>query len=75
MEAKSVTKTNRIVSCPTCKKTFIYEKVQTRPFCSERCQDRDFLAWTNEQHVIPSPEPLSDSDIEIVIKSKSEEYE
>ena len=70
-----MSKVSHIVNCPSCKTSFIYESVETRPFCSERCQSQDFIAWTTEQHIIPSKEALSEEDIEIVLKNKSENYE
>ncbi len=43
---------SRKVYCPTCKKTLLYEGNPYRPFCSERCKNRDLGAWASEEYVI-----------------------
>ena len=39
------------ISCPACK-TRIEWSAQNpnRPFCSERCRNKDFVAWANEEN-------------------------
>lgn len=65
-------KKNLKVNCPTCKQEFSYYEKDSRPFCSERCRNHDFIAWTEEQRAIPSREHLSEHDLEEVIKAKRE---
>ena len=52
-----------IVSCPTCKKTVIWNEQAHRPFCSERCKLIDLGEWAAEEKKIPgeSVHPESDS--------------
>jgi hypothetical protein len=41
------------VPCPSCKKPTIYSKDNpSRPFCSKRCKDEDFIDWSNEERKI-----------------------
>ena len=61
-------KKQRIVSCPACKKSLVYDlKNPFRPFCSERCQILDRADWADESHRIAG-EPVyqlpDDSDSE-----------
>lgn len=61
-----------LVNCPTCSEEFSYYEKETRPFCSERCKNHDLVAWTEGQHVIPSKEPLSEQDVETIIRVRRE---
>jgi endogenous inhibitor of DNA gyrase (YacG/DUF329 family) len=41
------------VNCPTCGTGVIWsEQNAHRPFCSERCRNKDFIAWANEEQKI-----------------------
>lgn len=43
-----------IVECPSCKSQVEWnEKSEYRPFCSESCKNKDFLAWAEEEQRIP----------------------
>ena len=61
------------VSCPVCKKKFNYFSAHSRPFCSERCQQIDLGRWASGEYIVASSEPLSEEDIEEVIRVHSEE--
>ena len=64
----------KTVKCPYCEKPAEYsEENPFRPFCSERCRLIDLGAWADEQHKLPSKEPLSEQDLEIILKSKESE--
>lgn len=42
-----------IVKCPTCHAEMIWsEENPHRPFCSERCRNKDFIGWANEEQRI-----------------------
>lgn len=42
------------VTCPTCKKSALWEKEnKSRPFCSERCKLIDLGEWASGGHAIP----------------------
>jgi endogenous inhibitor of DNA gyrase (YacG/DUF329 family) len=53
-----------IVSCPTCKKTVLWNQQPNRPFCSERCKLIDLGEWAAEEKRIAgeSVHPESDYD-------------
>ncbi len=41
------------VKCPTCKTLITWTKNNPhRPFCSECCRNKDFVAWANEENVM-----------------------
>lgn len=41
------------LECPSCKKKIIWDSNNPhRPFCSQSCKDKDFVAWANEENVI-----------------------
>lgn len=41
------------VKCPTCSAETIWSEANPhRPFCSERCRNKDFIDWANEEHRI-----------------------
>lgn len=61
------------VKCPHCKKQFNYYESSFRPFCSERCKLIDLGHWLTESYTVPSNTPLSDEDIEAVLKSENPE--
>jgi endogenous inhibitor of DNA gyrase (YacG/DUF329 family) len=49
-----------LVKCPNCKAEITWSKdYDHRPFCSERCKNKDFIAWGSEEHVI-SGNPIYD---------------
>lgn len=59
------------VKCPRCKKTFSYYSSEFRPFCSERCKQVDLGHWLEGNYAVPSKSPLSEEDLEEVVR----EYE
>lgn len=41
------------VKCPRCETQVLWsEDFPHRPFCSERCRHKDFIAWADEENVI-----------------------
>ena len=60
------------VKCPRCKEEFLYYERTSRPFCSERCRNHDFVAWLEEEHAIPSREQLNEQDVEFILKARKE---
>ena len=50
------------MKCPICKKTVEWEANPYRPFCSERCRERDLGNWAAEKYVVS--EPIFDEDDE-----------
>jgi uncharacterized protein len=41
------------LECPCCKKTIQWDTNNpNRPFCSQTCKDKDFVAWANEDNII-----------------------
>jgi hypothetical protein len=41
------------VKCPTCGTEIEWTTSNpNRPFCSERCKNKDFIAWANEEQVM-----------------------
>ena len=60
------------VKCPKCKKEFNYYKSEYRPFCSERCKMIDLGHWFEETYTVPSKEPLSENDVETILKQSEE---
>lgn len=58
------------VKCPCCKKNFSYYASEFRPFCTERCKMIDLGLWVTESYTVASNQPLSESDIETVIREQ-----
>jgi uncharacterized protein len=49
------------VKCPNCGAAVVWsEQNENRPFCSERCRNKDFIAWANEEQVISGDELYDD---------------
>ena len=43
-----------LVQCPACKAELEWtQENPNRPFCSERCRNLDFVAWANEENIVP----------------------
>ena len=62
------------VNCPTCKKPTEFSPENSyRPFCSERCRLLDLGEWADEKHKLPSKEPLSEQDLETIMKNRETE--
>ena len=41
------------IECPSCKRKQRWDSSNpNRPFCSESCKNKDFVAWANEENVI-----------------------
>jgi uncharacterized protein len=41
------------VKCPGCAAEVVWDQNNpNRPFCSERCRNKDFIGWANEEQVI-----------------------
>lgn len=52
-----------LVHCPTCRRTVPWQRDNPwRPFCSERCRLIDLGEWAKENHRIPGPAAVSDTD-------------
>ena len=50
-----------IVKCPNCQVKVEWRQDNPyRPFCSERCKNKDFIAWANEEQKIPGDTSVSD---------------
>lgn len=46
----------RTVVCPACRGPALYAPTNAwRPFCSERCRQRDLGAWASEGYRVPEP--------------------
>ncbi|MEL7199145.1 MAG: DNA gyrase inhibitor YacG [Pseudomonadota bacterium] len=45
--------------CPLCKKP---RSDQFKPFCSERCRDRDLAKWFGDGYAVPGP-PVDPAEI------------
>jgi endogenous inhibitor of DNA gyrase (YacG/DUF329 family) len=44
---------NPLIPCPKCGIKQAWDsKNANRPFCSEQCKNKDFIAWANEEQVI-----------------------
>lgn len=56
------------VKCPTCGKSFSYFSSEFRPFCREKCREVDLGMWLTENYRVPSKGPLSDEDMDEVLK-------
>ncbi|MCR8923677.1 DNA gyrase inhibitor YacG [Dasania sp. GY-MA-18] len=42
-----------VIECPSCKRKLQWDSNNPyRPFCSQSCKDKDFVAWANEENVI-----------------------
>ncbi len=53
--------TNTIVPCPNCGEKLQWDSSNPfRPFCSEQCKNQDFVAWSNEEHLIPGQPDYED---------------
>lgn len=61
------------INCRQCESEFFYYQSEFRPFCSERCQMIDLGHWMSESYRAPSATPLSEEEIEMVIKLKAGE--
>jgi len=62
------------VKCPSCKNTFSYYASEFRPFCTERCKMIDLGLWVTESYTVASNQPLSESDIETVLREQEKEF-
>ena len=48
----------KTVACPRCQTPVPWTpESRFRPFCSERCKNRDFGAWANEEYRIANATP------------------
>lgn len=63
------------VKCPHCKKKFNYYESSFRPFCTERCKMVDLGHWLTGSYSVPSQTPLSDDDIEQVLKNQNQDQD
>ncbi|MFM5906732.1 MAG: DNA gyrase inhibitor YacG [Novosphingobium sp.] len=48
--------------CPICGKP---RSEEFRPFCSNRCRDRDLVRWLDDGYALPGPPAIGDSDEEV----------
>lgn len=47
--------------CPNCKALLQWTPENPhRPFCSERCKNKDFVAWANEANRLPGNNEYDD---------------
>lgn len=47
--------------CPHCTTELIWNPDNPfRPFCSEQCKNRDFIAWANEENRLPGSADFDD---------------
>lgn len=47
--------------CPNCKDKLQWDSNNPyRPFCSEQCKNKDFIAWANEKVSIPGSPDYDD---------------
>lgn len=44
------------MNCPICENPTAWKDNPFRPFCSEKCQDRDLGNWLTENYSVPDPE-------------------
>jgi len=58
-----------IVSCPTCKKTVIWNEQAYRPFCSDRCKLIDLGEWAADEKIIPGESIDAESDYDSFLHS------
>lgn len=51
-----------IVKCPTCQADVVWSEANPhRPFCSERCRNKDFISWASEEHRISGDKEYDDA--------------
>lgn len=54
-----------MINCPRCGKAAVYApQNKYRPFCSERCQQSDFYAWSEEEYKVAGPAATEDEQTE-----------
>ncbi len=47
--------------CPHCATSLQWSTDNPyRPFCSERCKNKDFIAWANEENSLPGDSQFDD---------------
>ncbi|MGW8257770.1 MAG: DNA gyrase inhibitor YacG, partial [Thermoguttaceae bacterium] len=54
-----------LLRCPVCNKSFEYVKVDTMPFCSERCRQIDLGRWLDERYGLLYEPPVNADEAEI----------
>lgn len=58
------------VACPNCKTEKVWQSDnEFRPFCSDSCKNKDFIAWANEEQVIagsPTYDDILSGDLELM---------
>ena len=55
-------------NCPNCGLEIEWNQSNlARPFCSESCKNKDFIAWSNEDHVIAD----ENSDLDVMSEDLS----
>lgn len=50
---KPFARASRFMNCPICEKPTTWKDNPFRPFCSEKCQDRDLGNWLTESYSVP----------------------
>jgi len=51
----------RLLSCPSCKAAIVWSLENShRPFCSEQCKNKDFVAWANGDNALPGQADYED---------------
>lgn len=62
------------VNCPTCQAPVVWSTDNPhRPFCSERCRNKDFVAWANEDNTIAGNSTYDDYLSEDLLKGGGRE--
>jgi uncharacterized protein len=47
--------------CPHCSTELEWDESNVhRPFCSEQCKNKDFIAWANEENRLPGDSVIDD---------------
>ncbi len=64
LKKKMESKKKRIIACPVCGKTVVYENNPYRPFCSRGCKGVDFIRWSDESYRIAKGEHEDDNGVQ-----------
>ena len=54
---------NPLIPCPTCERPLRYSTDnEFRPFCSDRCKNKDLAGWASESYSIPTTGGTGETD-------------
>lgn len=57
-------------NCPKCETSLVWDNNNPhRPFCSEQCKNKDFIAWANEENTLPG-----DAEMDEVFSGDLEQF-